>query len=518
MLTLYRLALTATVLACPAAAQMAGLYTVNPAWPALPTNFQSLAAAVQSLATNGVIAPVILEVYDDAGPYNEAAPFVTANVQWAPSNAVLTLGQWTGVSSVNRVTFRPAAGEAPVLDATGRAMGVFWGGADYVTLEGFEIKNAPFDAITLYSEVTHGVATEAIINRCRIHDCGGGGVVVYGNSSFPLNTIISNCFFWRLQTTNAGGFSTTARFGYITTRRSTNTRILHNTFLLDAGVGSSFCAIGAYPSGTTEIPFGEVSNNVFLKTAAAGRPFFHIQSPTGATVLAPAICDSNCFHDLTASPFANYGTSATTIALTLVDWQLGVLRDLASLAADPLLLDIPSRNFHLSALSPCIGASTVAAGLVEDVDGQPRLVSLDIGADEFSAATIASVGAGCPGTGSVVPVLSSIEWPFLGNQRFAMIASQMPPNQAMLVFASFGTTTSPFPIGSGCNVWLQLAFLTGLPVVPVAGSAGTASIVIPWPADPAYIGTNFAFQSLVIDGGAPLGVTVTNALDVVLGF
>src|SRR5262245_45785172 len=240
-----RLALAAIVLAAPAAAQMAGLYTVNPAWPATATNFPSLALAVLSLTVNGVNAPVIVEVYDDAGPYTESSPFVTASVQWAPSTAVMVMSQWTGVSSTNRVTFRPAAGESPVLDATGRGMGVFWGGADYVTLEGFEIRNATFDGVTLYSEAAHGVATDPIINRCRIHDCGAGGVVVYGNSSFPLNTIISNNFFWRLQTTNAGGFNTTARFGYITSRRSTNTRIVHNTFLLDAGTGSMLCAIGA---------------------------------------------------------------------------------------------------------------------------------------------------------------------------------------------------------------------------------------------------------------------------------
>jgi len=473
---------------------------------------------VQALATNGVNGPVWIEVYDDAGPYNESHPFTTTNVQWAPSTAVLAFGQWAGVSSTNRVTFRPAAGECPVLDATGRAMGVFWGGADFVTLDGFEIKNATFDAVTLYSETAHGVATDPIIRRCRIHDCGAGGVVVYGNSQFPLNTLIENCFFWRLQTTNAGGFNTTARFGYITSRRSTNTRIVHNTFLVDTGAGGSFCAIGAYPSGAAEVPFAEISNNIFLKTGGAGKPFFRLQMPATTTTPLPTICDSNCFFDVTASPFALYGSAAATVANTLLDWQLGALRDLASLAADPLLLDITNHNFHLTALSPCISASTVNAGVVEDVDGQPRTTSIDIGADEYSAATIRSVGVGCPGTGSLSPVLSSRDWPFLGNQRFALIASQLPPNAPMFVFASFGTTTSPFVIGFGCNVYLNLGSFTAVPVLGTAGPAGTASVVMSFPANAAYIGVNFGFQSMIVDGGAPLGITVTNALDVVLGF
>ncbi|MDO8349001.1 MAG: right-handed parallel beta-helix repeat-containing protein [Planctomycetota bacterium] len=516
MLALHRIALAAAVLTSSVAAQMAGPYSINPLWPASSINFTSLAAAVQALTTNGVAGPVVLEVYDDAGPYNEASPFLP-NTLWAPSTAVLVLTNWAGASATNRVTFRPAAGESPVLDATGRAIGVFWGGADYVTLEGFEIRNAPFDAISMYADSTHGVANDAIISRCRLHDCGGSGVSIYGNSSYPVNTLVANNLFWHLQTTHAGAFNTTGRLGYVSTRRTTNTRVVHNTFLVDTAAGTS-CAIGGYPSSATEAPFAEVSNNIVLKTGAPSRPIFLFQPPTGSTAPVPVVCDSNCFFDLSGGPFALHGSGGATIAATLIDWQTNTGRDLASLGADPLLLDIASQNFHLAALSPCIGASTVAAGIVEDVDGQPRTVSLDIGADEYSAATITSVGVGCQGTGSIAPVLSSREWPFLGNQQFALTCSQMPPNQAMLVFASFGTTTSPFVVGFGCNVYLQLAFLTGLPVVPVAGSAGTASVVVPWPANPAYVGVNYAFQAMVIDSGAPMGITLTNALDIVLGF
>lgn len=509
--------LAASLFAVSAAAQMAGLYSVNPAWPALPTNFVSLAAAVQALAANGVAGPVTIEVYDDAGPYTEANPFLP-NTLWAPSTAVLVLTSWPGASSVNRVTFRPAPGEAPVFDATGRAMGVFWGGADYVTLEGFEIANATFDAISMYADSTHGIAYDAIIRRCRLHDCGGTGVTVYGNTPNPTNTLIENCFFWRLQLTNAGSFNTTARFGYVSTRRSVNTRVIHNTFLVDTGAGSLFCALGGYPSGAAELPFAEISNNIVVKTGAAGRPTIRLNSATTTVPQLPTLSDSNCFFDGTASPFAIYGASPGTTAATLVDWQTNALRDLASFAADPLLLDPANHDFHLTPLSPCIATSAVAAGVADDVDGQPRSAPFDIGADEFSSATIAAVGSGCPGTGALVPVLSSRDWPFLGNANFALLGSRLPPFQAMLVFASFGTTTAPYPVGAGCNVWLPLGYLNGLPVLPVAGPAGTASVVVAWPPNPAYIGVNFGFQALAIDAGAPLGFTLTNAVDVVLGF
>ena len=500
-------------------AQMVGTYSVNPTWPAFPGNFTSLAAATAALASQGVIGPVTIEVYDDAGPYTESSPFVTANVQWAPSDAVLVFGQWTGVSTTNRVTFRAAPGEAPVLDAAGRAMGVFWNGADYVTLQGFEIRNALFDAVTLYSEASHGVATDPIIDRCRIHDCPGSGVTVYGNSSYPLNTVISNNVFYRLQTANTGGFNTTARFGYITTRRSTNTRIVHNTFLVDSGAGSLMCVFGSNCSGATEQPFAEISNNIVFKTAAAGSPIFNLRTLAGATQLVPAVCDSNCFFDVTTSPFGIYGAAGASTAQALIDWQVNTLADLTSQYADPQFLDLTARNLHLQPSSPCNGASTVAAGVSVDMDGQPRVApGTDVGADEISAATVAVVGAGCIGSNSRAPVLSTNTWPFLGNQEFALHGNDLPPSQPMFVFASFGVAASPFPIGAGCAVSLNLGSLVALSTFGVASPAGNANIVLPLPNNAAYVGVNLAYQAMTIDPGAQLGLTLSNALDVVLGF
>lgn len=511
------LVLTAALTA-PLSAQLAGTYTINPAWPPTPVNFDSLAAAVAALTSQGVAGPVDFQLFDDAGPFTEASLFTTANGPYAPQTAVLVLTTWPGAGPNSRVTFRPAPGEAPVFDASGRAMGVFWGGADYVTLEGIEICNAIFDAVSLYAEASHGVAFDPVIRRCRIHDCGGTGVTVYGNSSYPVNTRIESNLFWRLQLTNAGSFNTTGRFGYITTRRSTNTRVVHNTFVMDTGTGNSCCAIGAYPSGTSELPYAEISNNVIFKTGAAGRPIFRFQAASGTTAPVPPVCDSNCFFDLTSSPFALWGASAATTAATLLDWQTNALCDQQSLWADPQLRDTANRDLHLLPSSPCLAAATVDFGPTTDLDGQPRTQSRDIGADEFSSALVTAVGAGCPGTGSLVPELWTPEWPFLGNAHFALLVRRMPAYAPTFMAVSFGTTSIPHPLGAGCGIHLPLAFLTALPVVSVAGPAGTASLVIPWPANGAFVGVNYGFQALPVDPGAPLGVTLTNALDVVLGF
>lgn len=499
-------------------AQMAGVYSVNPTLPATPSNFVSLLDAVTALNTQGVAGPVFIDVHDDAGPYTEAHPFTTANVQWAPSTAALVLGRWNGVSSTNRVTFRAAPGKAPVLDASGRAMGVFWNGASYVTLDGFEIRNATFDGVILYSEATHGQSFDAVIRNCRIHHCGGGGVVVYGNTPNPTNTLIENNFFWNLQTTNAGGFSTTARFGYVTTRRSVGTRVVHNTFFVNTGAGGSFCAIGSYPGSASEVPYAEVSNNAILKIAAAGRPIFRMQTPAGTAFPGPVVSDANCFFDVTASPFALHGASAATIAQTLLDWQTALSLDAASLYADPALADPLNGDLHLVAGSPCINASTLAAGVLQDIDGQSRGGQLDIGADEFSRATIAVVGSGCAGSNAAVPRLATRQWPFLGNGLFTLQTTNAPAGAPVLLFLATGIAPSPFVVGFGCNVLLDLGSMTGAGTVVLCGPIGACTQHLPLPNNPRLVGARVGFQNLVVDAGAPLGLTVTGALSTVLDF
>ncbi|MFY9341061.1 MAG: right-handed parallel beta-helix repeat-containing protein [Planctomycetota bacterium] len=496
-------------------AQLAGPYTINPTWPSSASNFASLLDATTALATQGVAGPVEFWIYDDAGPFTEATPFVT-NVAYAPNTAVLVLTQWTGSSAANRVTFRSAPGERAVFDAAGRAMGVFWGGADYVTLQGIEVKNATFDAISLFAEASHGIVQDAIIDRCQLHDCGGTGVTIYGNTPQPANTLVQNCLLWRLQLTNAGTFNTTARFGYITTRRSNGTRIVHNTFVADTGVGSMFCVLGAYPSGTAEVPYAEVSNNIVVKTANAAAPFLRMQSPAGTLYPVPVVCESNCWHDTSGGPFALWGTSATTTSATLLDWQLTAFRDLASIQGPPQFVDGANRDYHLLATSPCLGASTVAASVADDLDQQPRTTAIDIGADEFSAATSTPVGASCVGTGGLGPFLRT-NVPFLGNPAFAGYLANVPPGLLVVLFGSVGLSPVPIPFGAGCTVYLDPPTLTSL-AVALAGPVGTTSFVYALPANPAFVGVQLGWQSLVLDAGAPLGFTLTNGVDLLFAF
>lgn len=513
LLSVSLLALSSTL-----TAQMSGTYLINPLLPLGAQTFPTFADATAALASQGIGGPVEFLVYDDGGDYTESNPFVTSNGQFGvTSDAVLTMTQWTGASASNRVTFRAAPGERPVLDATGRSIGVFWGGADYVTLEGLEICNAGFDGISLYSEASHGTALDPIIDRCRIHHCNGTAVTVYGNSSQPANTLIQNCTMWSCQQTGGGAFGTTGRFGYICSRRSNGTRIVHNTFFVDTLFNnSSYCVIGARPSSVNEAPFAEISNNIIFKLVSSSAPIFRFHAATGSNVPLPPICDSNCFFDASQGTFALHGDGAAQTAATFGDWQLlGV--DTNSFDQDPLFRDAANADFHLMLNSPCRDTSTVATGVTHDFEGQPRAAMNDIGADETSLADYVRIGQGCAGTGGVAPELDLWSWPFLGNQEFTVGFENAQPNAIVGLFGSLGVNAGGAPIGAGCSAFLDPSSFVALSA-STTSAAGSTSIVLPLPANPAFIAFNIGYQGLVLDAGAPLGFTVTNGIDTIFDF
>lgn len=511
------LSVTLIALTCTATAQMSGTFLINPLLPLGPSTFPTFADATAALATLGVSGPCDFLVYDDGGDYTESSTFVTTN-QYLNNDAVLVMTSWTGASASNRITFRAAPGERPVLDATGQSMGVFWGGADFVTLKGLEIRNPTFDGISMYAEASHGVASDPIIDTCRIHHCNGPAITVYGNSAQPANTLVQNCTMWSCQQTGGGPFGTTGRFGYISSRRSNGTRIVHNTFYVDTLSNNSgdYCVIGARCSSSAEVPFAEISNNIFIKLVSPAAPMFLFNTPAGSSSPLPTICDSNCFFDVSGGIFAKYDASGGLTANTLADWQL-LGRDGQSLALDPQLRDVANGDFHLNLSSPCISASTLATGVATDFDGQLRGAVNDIGADEASNADYTLVGMGCMGTGGTTPKLDLWSWPFLGNQNFAVGFEDTPPNSIVGLFGSLGMSTVPLPIGAGCNAYLQPSSLVALSV-STSNLAGATSVILPLPNNPTFIGINIGYQGLVLDAGAALGFTVTNGIDTTFDF
>jgi hypothetical protein len=517
------LGLAIAAIAIPLPAQLSGTYTINAAGPATGTNFTSLTQATMNLETQGISGPVTFEIFDDGGPHRDSMPFSTLNATFGTSDAVLTLGTWPGAVAGRRVTFRAAAGEHPVLDATGRAMGVFWNGADDVTIEGLEIANATFDAVSIYSEAHHGQVFRAIIRRCRIHDCGGGGVVVHGNLPHPTDTLIENNFFWNLQLTNAGGFNTVARFGYVSARRTHGTVVIHNTFYVTTAVGSAFTVIGSLPGSYTETPFTEVSQNIIVKTVAPSRPIVSWPMLSGVTSM-PLSQDGNCYHDLSQGLFATFGLNGQTVAGTRAAWTSATGLDAGSMDADPLLTSPATGDLHLNPGSPCIDAG--ARGLVvDDIDGDARDIP-DIGADEWRGApgpSVTTVGTSNAHAQGSIPLLSGLGLPALGSGLYPILVTGALPSTSVWLFAAGGTAATPLPLGAGNTLYLELSsfdyFLSqGFgPLGPLQTDASGTTVVTPYIGnDPVLLGMRLSLQGAVADPGVGPGFVTTNALNLVI--
>lgn len=507
-----------------APAQVSGLFTVNAAAPAGNGNFVDLSSAVAMLLAQGVSGPVTFELFDDGGPFTDAMPFTTTNVTWGTSDAVLTLGSWTGASPANRVTFRAAAGEFPVLDATGRAMGVFFNGADHVTLEGLEIRGADYDAISLYSEAAHGQILDARIARCRLHDCGGAGVVVYGNLPAPQNTRIENCFLWNLQTTNIGGFTTLARFAYINTRRSNGTVILHNSFFVGTGVGQFFSVIGSFPGSYTDTPIAELSGNVVHKTAAPTAPILRFIE-IGGVGSVPVNANDNCWHHPVGGPLAVTGNAGSTTIPDLAAWQIVSGLDGTSIGDDPRYAAPMAGDLHLLPTSPCVDAGPDPALLADDIDGQQRTTA-DMGADELGSANVPSVlitGASNAHSSGLLPSLGTNQLPALGTSSFSIEVSGAPPGASVLLFWADATITTPIQLGFGNLIWLEPTSLLSYlgagtsPAGPLTVAPnGLAALTFAIGTDPTLAGFTFAAQATVTDAQNGAGFVSTNAIRLVL--
>jgi hypothetical protein len=525
-------AFTLHAVAASVPAQLSGHYTIHPLRPVSATNFQNLYSAVDALDASGVSGPVVFELYDDGGPFTDPMTFYSANhpvfggnLSLGNGQCVLRLGAWAGVSASQRVTFRAAPGESPVIDATGKACGVYFHGADYVTLERLEIRGAVFDAVSLYTSGTQNALGNHIIG-CLIRNCGGVGVLTYGNSGAVNDTLIACNVFSNLMTTGGGAFSGFIRDGYVAGRRDNNTQILFNTFLVTTLAGGSTTTppwvIGSYPSGSSYTAFTKIEGNLIVKSVANGLVYnFQTASATTAPTL-PASCDWN---DHWTPGGGNFAKGAATTYATLAAWQAAVSKDLTSLSVDPQIGGCETPAYRLGDTSPCIdvaATTSTALALLTDAQGWPRIGALDIGADEWqgaAAACVASVGSGGFGATGSIAALVTAQPPYLGNSAFTFEAPRTPAGSAVALFVAFGLEPVPVFYGAGNRSYLSqadLASLMGGPYYPLFTGTGVPggglSLAAPIPASPGMSGVTLHFQASVDEPGSPLGYVLTNAL------
>jgi hypothetical protein len=177
--------LASAAFTCALSAQaLSGTYTVDSTQPSGGANFSDLTDAVAALASLGVSGPVTMDLVQNTLADFTAPmawrPLVNAGTSWGGS-AILTLGRFPGRVPRTRSPSKPRSTSpiTPVvfdLAASAAAVGIFFQGADYVTIENIEeIENAEHDAIMFYGETqddrrtTHAVAQCALYRGTQCH-------------------------------------------------------------------------------------------------------------------------------------------------------------------------------------------------------------------------------------------------------------------------------------------------------------------------------------------------------------
>jgi len=115
-----------------------------------------------------------------------------------------------------------------------------------------------------------------------------------------------------------------------------------------------------------------------------------------------------------------------------------------------------------------------------------------------SMATVQAFGAGCAGTGGLVPELGARGLPTLGNNAFSLTVSRGRANSVAAMFVGFGY--GRLPLGGGCALQFNLL----LPYVPLSTAIdgrGFGSLTFPIPNDRNLQGLAMYAQAAVADPG-----------------
>jgi PKD repeat protein len=542
------------LLAAPGAAQtpLNGCYLVNAgAATDFPTginfaNWADAKAALDANGLNGAVTFFLVEtgVGPGGGDFNVTQnwrPLVNfagyaGGTAGAGGAACFVLDEWTGRSATNTITIKSIPGSPRIVcDATAGGtltnplpgtptsiipVGVFYQGADFVTIEDIEFKNFTREAFALYGEATmqvlpkDGVALNNTIRRCYVHNVLGSAVMMYGNTSRPSGTVIENCVFANcmLGTGVAEFFNAFGRFGHISGRRLDGAIVRHNTFYQDQpmvlapinGTQAALpqCFVGC--NSNTGTAFSVVSGNLFMISdqlaANGGAPaittpaFYRWFAP--ANLNNPTSADFNLFFDNSNSGVGSgvFASRQGVNTATLAAYQTASAQEGSSIYADPQFNAVATLDLGILPTSPAVDAG-LAGSVANDNNGNPRIgLKPDCGALEaplpgLVAAFKADLGAGPCGPIEVLdgpapltvfftdqstniggPAIASWDWDFENDGVDDVTGSQNPTH----TYLQPGTYSVKMTINDGAtsaNI-VRTAYVVVRPYPLVVASTG----------------------------------------------
>ncbi|MCI0689375.1 MAG: hypothetical protein L0Y54_19390, partial [Sporichthyaceae bacterium] len=127
----------------------------------------------------------------------------------------------------------------------------------------------------------------------------------------------------------------------------------------------------------------------------------------------------------------------------------------------------------------------------------------------ITAAAATTAGMGC---GSVTPSIGTLGVPRVGRAQFAIDVGRAPVNAlGALIFAA---GPASIPLGSGCSLYIDPTVTVSLPFATSA--FGYSSQTIPIPVQ-VPIGAALYIQGVMLDAGSPIGLALTDRLDLTFG-
>ncbi len=341
-------------------AQLLGTYDVGGG----NNHYSNPVEAANALQTWGMSGPVTFNVY--SGTYDGQV-----DIPWTIS----------GLSAANHLVFRAALGESPVItntigvwDTTGN--GFYLSGADYVTIQGFEITNYRYNGIYsrnsgsdsstdnqfignyIQDTSPYGsrkgiklyTAADCIVIRNEIDGNRNGISIVHSDRNLIANNMVYGAYYTGIYTSSGN-----------------NNRHYYNSVYLD-GEHAGF--------RNNNSPGSIFINNISYQVGIWGWAFYCSSS-------SQLVSDYNDWY----APNGDVVRCGYHEMETLAEWQTWYGFDLNSISADPQFISLTGRaNLHLDTTnaSPVHSAGSPVFNISGDFDGDRRnSIRPDIGADEI---------------------------------------------------------------------------------------------------------------------------------------
>jgi hypothetical protein len=237
-----------------------------------------------------------------------------------------------------------------------------------------------------------------------------GGVRVYRSDNTIYNNYFSNLrgFTWDAALTVTGGDADSSSTSQSSHFRSLRTSFVNNTLVNNYhNIEIGYTNSGNYSKPPKDLL---IANNIVVGTE---NPFFiYYSTPLSQTISGNIMYPSGT---------ATLGITATTSQVNVVDPQLQY--------ADSI--------WRLSSSSPAIDAAPASYSyVVSDIDGQTRSGAVDIGADEYSSASIVNrpLTASDVGPYSEEQVITSVSSPVKNASKFELLQNYPNPfNPATII-------------------------------------------------------------------------------------